>query len=180
MCVVAGASASGAGTITVRVNTGVESVGGTRAVGTISTFGSAVCAIRVVGAGVSGGVGASGVGASSGDVATAESVGLGVATAISGVAAVLAVAGNLAVGAVHVGVYTGIGSVGNARVVGAGSTLRGAVVSRVVAVDSLLDLVDDAGHIGWCSYALGMCCGYNVKRNWVSKCSLSVVVCSVG
>ena len=173
MSVVAGVAGS-AGTITVRVNTGVESVGSTRAVGAVNALSSAVSAR------VSAGVGTGGVGASGGEVATAESVGLGVTTAISGLAAVLAVAGNLAVGAVHVGVYSGIGSVGSAGVVRAGSALRGAVVSRVVAVDSLLDLVDDAGHIGCCSWVLGTCWGYNIKFEGVSKCCLVLIVMIVG
>jgi hypothetical protein len=134
----------------------------------VNALSSAVCARGAIGAGgvsarVSAGVGTGGVGASGGKVVTTESVGLGVTTAISSLAAVLAVAGNLAVGAVQVGVYSGIGSVGSAGVVGAGSAFRGAVVSRVVAMDSLLDLVDDARHIGCCSCVLGMCWGYNVE-----------------
>ena len=147
VCVVAGAGgvASGPGAITVGINTRVESVGSTRAVGAISTLGSAVC---VVSASVSAVVGTGVVGAGAGvGTVTAESVSLGMTGAV-GVSAVLAVTSNLAVGAVHVGVYTGIGSVGNAGVVGTGSAFRGAVMSRVVAVDSFLDLVDDAGHIG--------------------------------
>lgn len=115
--------------------------------GAIGTLGSAMCCAGVS-ASVSADVGTGGVGARISRV-TAKSVGLRVASAVSGVTtAVLAVTGNLAAGAIHVGVYTGVGGVGNAGVVGAGSAFRSAVLSRVVAVDSLLDLVDDAGHIG--------------------------------
>jgi len=66
-------------------------------------------------------------------------------------AAILAVASSAASGvrAIAIRVHARIGGVGDAGVVGAVGTLRGAMVSLVIGVDLLLDLVDDAGHVGW-------------------------------
>jgi len=181
---VAGGSgvSDGVGTIAVRINTGVHSVGYTRAVWAVSALGGArasktgaaelaVASGAVRSASGTESRGASGVGVGvAGGAGTVpvrvdtwvESVGYaGVVRsmcALSGAGGVsasgaytvgteLVVTGSAAyvVRAITVRVDAGIGGVGNTGVVWAGGTLG---LAMAVRVDGVLDLVDDARHIG--------------------------------
>ena len=144
--VTSGASVThGLGAIAVRVDTRVGNVGKLRGVRAVVALGC-----TGVGAGVGAGMGASVASGTEG----VTSAGVGVASA----RAELAVTSAAVARAVHIGVYSGVGSVGNAGVVGASSALgcrvrRGVVV--LVGRDSLLDLVDDAGHVDGCVCGIG-------------------------
>ena len=122
----AGVAAHRARTITVRVDAGVGCVGHARAVRASGTLGHAGAAHCAASHRVS----------------------------YTG-AAILAMAGGLAhasvAGVIHVRVDTGIGSVGGAGAVRAGGAFRS---GALVAVESVLDLVDDVRHDGGCCVGL--------------------------
>jgi hypothetical protein len=112
------------GTVTVRVDTGVSGVGHAGAVGTELALTSSVSTVSTVEACCASGAVAS----------TAANL------------AVTSCAATNGVGVVPVRVNTGVGSVGNTRGVRAVGALR---CAALVAVESLLNLVDDGRHVGW-------------------------------
>jgi hypothetical protein len=89
---------------------------------------------------------------------TATGSGAAETVGASGVASGVATSHHV-VGSIAVRVDARIGGVGYTRVMGAGCTLGGAVVSLVVTVDSLLDLVNDARHGGYVDILECLCCG---------------------
>lgn len=124
--------------VAIRVDAGVSSVGETGGVRSVDTLGCAVVGATSHTSAL--GVGGEGVGRA--ELAVAGGAG---GTSAHGV------------GAIAVRVDAGVSSVGDARAVRAVGAFRGGVVRLVaVRVDSLLDLVNDAGHVG-CVVCWGVC-----------------------
>jgi len=134
----AGASADGTGVVAVRVDARVYSVGDTAAMRAVCAFGGASTvtaaaklsvACSATGAGCSAGCGAGG--------------GAGAVASVSELSVASGAAGADSGGVIAVRVHAGVGGVGDTAVVRAVGAFRGAV-GLAVAVDGLLDLVDDA------------------------------------